>query len=375
VRKKTSTAPLLLVGGGGDCPDIEYATGFRATDPVVFLQAGARRYLVVPQMEEGRARRLVGGVTILTPEALRLRGARGRRLSAWAEAVLERAGVKAVAVSGQFPYGVARGLLRRGVRLNVAAGEVLPERAVKRPDELKRIAEAQQAAVIAMRAAVGMISRARVDADGCLRQGSAWLTSEEVRRVIARGLLEHDCVCRDAIVAGGKQAADPHEVGHGPLHAQEPIVIDIFPQHLGHGYWGDLTRTVVRGTPSRALVSMYQAVRCAQAAALASIRSGVMCGTVHRRAVEEFERRQFRTSVLNGRGAGFIHGTGHGVGLAVHEAPSLGLNTRRLRSGNVVTVEPGLYYPGIGGVRLEDTVVVTASGWRYLVPCEKKFEV
>jgi Xaa-Pro aminopeptidase len=152
--------------------------------------------------------------------------------------------------------------------------------------------------------------------------------------------------------------------------------MDIFPQHLEHGYWGDLTRTVVRGKAPARLRRMYQAVRAAQAAALAAIRPGVKCATVHERAAAEMKRRGFATVMEGAEASGFIHGTGHGVGLSIHEEPALADGVDgRLRAGHVVTVEPGLYYPGFGGVRIEDTVVVTPGGWRYLAPCEKRLEV
>jgi len=118
---------------------------------------------------------------------------------------------------------------------------------------------------------------------------------------------------------------------------------------------------------------MYAGVKAAQAAALDCLKPGVKCSTVHRHVTEEFKRRGFETLV--GSGTGFIHSTGHGVGLAVHEEPSVGNNPERLRTGHVLTIEPGLYYAGIGGVRIEDTVVITKDGWQYLVPCEKRLEL
>jgi Xaa-Pro aminopeptidase len=366
---------LLLVGSAADCPDIEYATRFRATDSVVLLQARGRLFLVVPRMEEGRARRAGGRTEVVTPEELGVDLSARRGVAEWALALLRRERVRRVHVPGGFPWGVARRLEEGGVRLCAARGDVFEQRAVKTQDEQRAIAESQQAAVIAMRAAIAMIAGADVDAQGFLKRGARRLTAEDVRRSVGKVLLEHDCFCRDVIVAGGRQAADPHGIGCGPLRAHETIVIDIFPQHLRHGYWGDLTRTVVKGTAPPALRILEAAVRRAQAAALARIRSGVKCRSVHRAAVREFERCGLRTSQGGDRGKGFIHGTGHGLGLAVHESPSLSPNDRRLRSGNVVTVEPGLYYPDVGGVRIEDTVVVTPTGWRYLAPCEKPFEV
>jgi Xaa-Pro aminopeptidase len=226
-----------------------------------------------------------------------------------------------------------------------------------------------------MRAAIAMIADTAIDARGILTKRGKTVTAEDVRRTIMRTLLDHSCLGKETIVACAEHSIDPHDVGSGPLRAHEPIVIDIFPQHTGHNYWGDLTRTVVKGSPSPALRRMYQAVRAAQSAALSRLRPGVRCRTVHNAAVRELERRGYETRRIDGKPAGFIHSTGHGLGLAIHEAPRLALSDVRLRRGHVVTVEPGLYYPGIGGIRIEDTVVVTAQGWKYLVPCEKRFEV
>ncbi|MBN1672202.1 MAG: aminopeptidase P family protein [Kiritimatiellae bacterium] len=372
---KRSKGAILLFGSSDDCVDIPYLTGLTVTDPVILLVKGRERFLVVPPLEQGRAQRVAAGARVMTPQDLNLRGTNRRRLSGWAVGLLRAVRVRRVWVEPRFPVGVARRLERAGVTVHVSDEPLFPEREVKTAEEIARIKEAQQAAVIAMRAAVGMIGAAQPDAGGGLRLERRPLTAQDVRRAIHRALLDQNCAGRDTIVAGGRQAADPHETGSGVLRANEAIVIDIFPRHIGHGYWGDLTRTVVKGEPAPALRRMYAAVRAAQQAALARIRPGVKTASVHRCAVEEFRKRGFKTEVSDGRPAGFIHSTGHGVGLAIHEGPGVGPGPGRLRSGHVITVEPGLYYPEIGGIRIEDTVVVTPRGWRYLAPCEKKFEL
>lgn len=368
---------IVLIGDANTCVDIEYATGFRAPDAVVFLKVGTRRLLVVSSLEAGRATRVASarGIEVVTPAALGLKGAARRRLSCWVLAALRRGGVRHAEVSATFPIGVARELERAGVAVAVAREAIFPERGVKTAREVACMREAQQAAVLAMRAATAMIGASAADGHGRLVLGGRVLTSELVRRRIAGMLLDHGCEGRDTIVAGGEQAADPHEVGHGPLRADEAIVIDIFPRHMDHGYWGDLTRTVVKGCAPAALRRQYLAVRAAQQAALAAVRPRVSAATVHRAAVAVLERRGFPTRLVEGRAEGFIHLTGHGVGLAIHEGPTVGPAGPRLRQGHVITIEPGLYYPGVGGIRIEDTIVVTAAGWRYLVPCEKHFEL
>jgi Xaa-Pro aminopeptidase len=366
----------MMVGVPMESPDLLYASGFRAVDPVVLLDKGGDRTLVVSSMESGRAARECPGVRVMDPRSLNLGKLERGRLSSWALRLMRLNGVTSVSVGAMFPIGVARRLERAGMRLRVMQGALFPERLVKRPDEVSAIAESQQAAVIAMRAAMRMIGDSTIDAGSVLRLERTTLTAETVRRTIERVLLDHDCTGHDIIVACGEYAADPHAVGEGPLLAGRPIVLDIFPRHQRHAYWGDLTRTVVRGRATPELRRLYSAVRAAQLAALEAVRPGVRCRTVHARAVRVFEERGFRTGVKDGQAFGFIHGTGHGVGLAIHEGPTLAPSGEtRLRSGNVVTVEPGLYYPGLGGVRIEDTVLVTAHGWRYLAPCEKRFEL
>jgi Xaa-Pro aminopeptidase len=371
------TEGRVVVGDAAACPDLVYATGFSAPDAAVFVDAGAIRILVISTLEEGRARRIAGarGIRVHSPADLGLRGAARRRLGRWAVAALREAGCKRARVGGGFPLETARELERAGIRVRIAAGPLYPERAVKTAEEQAHIRETQRAAVLAMRAAIAGIARARIHAGGVLYDAQGVLTSERVRRSIAGVLMEQGCEGRDTIVAGGSQAADPHEKGHGPLRAGEAIVIDIFPRHLDTGYWGDLTRTVVKGPASHDLKRRYRAVRAAQQAALAALRPRVGVATVHAAAADILARRGYRTFRGEHGPEGFIHRAGHGVGLAIHEAPSLGPGPGRLRRGHVVTVEPGLYAPGRSGIRIEDTVVVTADGWRYLAPCEKRFEV
>jgi Xaa-Pro aminopeptidase len=366
---------VLVVGSPPDSADVQYATGFRALDPVVYLQHGRRRFLVVPTLELGRARAETSGTRILVPEALPVSPTRRRRLAGWVLGLVRLAGVRQVRVPPAFPLAAARLLERHGCRVHLARGPLFPSRAKKRPDEVARIAQSQRAAATAMRAALKVVAGAGIDRRGWLVSAGSRLTSERLRRVVDRVLLDRDCRGEGTIAAGGSQSADPHQQGSGPLRAGRPIVLDIFPRHQAHGYWGDLTRTVVKGEPSEELLRMYRAVRAAQAAALDTLRAGVSGSVVHRAAQDTFERRGFSSCLEENRTEGFIHGTGHGVGLEIHEAPRVGTAEVLLRAGNVVTIEPGLYYPTWGGVRIEDTVLVTRTGFRYLATCGKGFRV
>jgi Xaa-Pro aminopeptidase len=375
LKEEKSTGYILIVGIPNQNPDLLYRTRFAASDPVVYLERGKRRWLVVSRMELGRAQKTARGAQVLTPEDLRLEGEERRKMSAWALALLRRLKVRAVRVAGNFPYGVARRLLQKRIRLTVEERALYPMRGVKTRRELRAIRRAQRAAAAALKAAVAQLAAARVNARGVLETDGRALTAAALRRIIHAELLAHDCAASDTIVACGRQAADPHAKGHGPLRARQAIVIDIFPRQADTGYWGDLTRTVVKGRPAPALRRMYRAVQLAQSAALRAIRAGAPLSAPHRAAVRTFERLGFAAPPRARKPQGFIHGTGHGVGLEIHEAPALGAQRGRLRAGMVVTVEPGLYYPRLGGVRLEDTIVVTARGWRYLARCPKRFVI
>jgi Xaa-Pro aminopeptidase len=146
--------------------------------------------------------------------------------------------------------------------------------------------------------------------------------------------------------------------GSGPLKSDEPIVIDLFPVEEKSGYYADMTRTVVKGEPSADLLAMFDALRQAKQLGTSQVKSGVSGADIHQAVVDFFKDQGYES---NSRG--FIHNLGHGVGLQVHELPTVGPAGKPLVSGNVITIEPGLYYPGIGGVRLEDIGVVTKSGF------------
>ena len=373
---KKLTVPILLVGTPSELADLRYASGFSAVDPVVFLAARRKSFLVVPTMELGRARREAHrGVSVCTPSNLGLARKEQRRISSWALGALRTARVRRVTVSRFFPLGIADRLRRCGIRIDVAEGMLFPGREVKTPAEIRRLQESQRAAVAAMQRAVAMIRQAKVNRAGHLVHGGRVLTSESVRCVIEHVLVDHNCIARETIVACGRDAADPHARGCGPLRAGVPIVIDIFPQHKEHGYWGDLTRTIVKGRADERLRKIYRAVFAAQRAALDLLRAGVTGKTVDAAVRAVFEKRGFGTAISGGMAEGFTHSTGHGVGLDIHEFPSLSPMGGRLKEGQVVTVEPGLYYRRAGGVRIEDTVVVTRRGWKLLAKCATCFEV
>ena len=227
-----------------------------------------------------------------------------------------------------------------------------------------------------MKRAIEIIRGAAVDSqDQLVGADGQILTSQGVRRLIHQSLLADDCTGQHTIVACGEDGCDPHQQGSGPLLAGQPIILDIFPRSEESGYFGDITRTVLKGEASSRQRDLYRAVEEGQQLALERIRAGVDGSDIHRAIEALFTDRGFETGERNGRMQGFFHGTGHGLGLEIHEAPSIGKRRDILQVGQVVTVEPGLYYQGLGGVRIEDVVVGEEEGCRNLTSFPKYFEV
>jgi Xaa-Pro aminopeptidase len=263
-----------------------------------------------------------------------------------------------------------------GIRVEAqTARPFFAQRAVKTGKEIRFLQKSQDFAQQAIGVAMQAIRAAKVDSRGRLVWEGKPLTSESVQSKISVFLAANGFDPSSPIVSCGAQAAFPHERGHGPLFAHKPIIIDVFPRNLATRYWGDVTRTVVKDEPSKELVKMYGAVKKAQELALEKVKEGATGDEIHKTVQESFKRSGFDNKTTNEGAFGFTHGTGHGVGLDIHEEPRLSTGGAKLSAGNVVTVEPGLYYPKVGGVRIEDMVVVEKNGERNLTRLGKELLV
>lgn len=379
---KKPTDGILIVNAGSGVPGIRFLAGLAETSPAILLRNRGVDTLMVADFDVERARsahQRAGHVTkleIVSPAAFDRNSAVKMRLIEWAPALLKSRGVGRIRVAPDLAFEWAAALKQKRIVVHMDPSNPVPEREIKSADEMNAIRDSVQAAVIAMRRAIALLKQARPDAaNGVLKLNARNLHAEDLQDLIHRTLMEQHCICPEVIVAGGPAGANPHEPGRGPLMAGELIVIDIFPRHLGHGYWGDISRTIVRGQASPRMRAMHRAVVAAQAAGLKELRPGAQCRAVHAAVVETLERRRFNLGPEGAWSRRFSANSGHGIGLENHEAPSLGPNSRRLKANQVLTLEPGLYYPGLGGVRVEDCLVVTETGWRSLVPCEKTLEI
>ncbi|MDK2916076.1 MAG: Xaa-Pro aminopeptidase [Euryarchaeota archaeon] len=356
--RDADTAAYVAYGSSIDA-NVRYLTRFRTTDPVVYIQKpGERGMIVVPQMEHERAVRESTAAVVTRADAgyLDYIKAGEPRWRATAHMIADLAGGP-VLVPANFPLALARELESFQPVVLDERGAVEAMRAVKTPEEIERIRSVQRATEAAMERGIALI-RSSVPRGGVLYRNGAPLTSEAVRAEMHTYLLAQGYRGVDTIVSCGLDTALPHSPGTGPLRENEPIVIDIFPQDELTGYHADMTRTVVKGEPSPEVREMYEAVRDAKANAASMLRAGAVGADLYRATVEFFRDRGYESNAQ-----GFIHSLGHGVGLEVHEEPSLGPQGGALVAGNVVTIEPGLYYPGTGGVRLEDMGAVTETGF------------
>ena len=369
---------VLLYAASESDADILYATRFFAPDPFLFVQKGRRRILVMSDLELDRAKRQASVQRVLSWSRVQRRieaaGRRARPADVIA-AVLVELGLRAVEVPPSFPIALAGELRRRRVRLRVGPDPFWPERAVKTPAEVRAIQAALRAAEAGLRAGIAALQGCRIGRDGYLRRDGRRFAAEDLRAAVNMRIMAEGCVPAHTICAPGDQAVDPHQEGHGPIRAHVPVVMDIFPRSERTGYYGDLTRTVVRGRASDRLREVYALVERGVRLGHSRVAPGADGAAIHSEIQALFERHGYKTGLRNGRMQGFFHGTGHGLGLQIHEPPSISIRPSILRAGHVVTVEPGLYYLGLGGVRIEDVALITPSGSRNLTRVPKRLEI
>jgi Xaa-Pro aminopeptidase len=354
-----------------------YATRLFVPDPFIWFEVRGRTYAVMSDLEIDRARKHAEVDRVLSFAAyqrqLKLAGVKQPRFSDILNRVLRDFRIRDVEVPTSFPIGLAKPL--RGIRLRVKSDPFFPGREIKTSTEVARLADAMHLAEEGMRSAVNALRMSRIGRGGFLYWRGKKLKAEDVQGVINATIAGLGGIASHTIVACGNQGCDPHEGGHGPLRAHTTIILDIFPRDTHTGYCGDITRTVVRGRASEAVKKMYAVVGRAQQFAFRKLRDGVNGQEVHGGIQKLFVDEGYETGRVRGRMQGFFHGTGHGLGLEVHERPRVSAVSEVLRAGQVVTVEPGLYYWGVGGVRLEDVAVVQRNGARNLAHFPKTLEI
>ena len=359
--------PLLLVASGHGSADWRYATGVEL-EQGVFLDLGPEQVLVTPELEYERARVQGKVATVIDRRESGWKESRDA-VAAWAGVarhLLRERGVEAVRVSPMLPVGYWEALRQAGVEMRIDPMLFVEQRRHKTPEEASFIHSAQRAAEAACAEIIAYLAVAE-NKDGLLWLDRRPLTSERLMARAEAALAEIGYTGGDMIVAGSPECALPHFRGEGQLRAGAPIIIDIFPQGKTSGYHGDLTRTVVVGEVPDEVNRMWDASCAALDAGIAMLKAGVNGRDVHREACRVLVEHGFGTYTegFEGQvdGPRMNHSLGHGVGLDVHESPNLRDLDYPLDAGDVVTVEPGLYKAGLGGVRVEDTGIITRDGF------------
>lgn len=369
---------LLMIAASEYDSNMLWATHFVAGDPFIFMRLRGRTILVMSDLEIGRARDQARVDTILSfstlDEKLKKAGVKKPTQIDILVHLLRRRRIRRLTVPWNFPLSTADALRKRGIRLKTKGDPFFEERVVKTRAEVEAVTRSLRHTEAAIAAGAEVLRRSRIRGSRVLYGGSP-LTCERLKQVVNMTLMERGCVPSHTIIACGDHACDPHNEGSGPVRPNQAIIFDVFPRSESTMYYGDISRTFVKGRASEALRRQYDTVRRAQDVAFRRIRGGADGKKIHEEVEKFLKDEGYVTEARNGKMVGYFHGTGHGLGLDIHEAPGIGKRGTKLPAGAIVTVEPGLYYPGIGGVRIEDVVHVTERGCRNLVVAPKVLEI
>lgn len=344
---------------------------FLVGDPVAYVQlpaadGGTKSILILRDIEMDRARRFARADEVACPRDFTPTiGLSGDRETATAQAAAEclrRAGVTKVVADRTLPLIFADLVREAGIGVQCDRNIGVVDRRRKDPAEIEHIRESQQATEQVIERTCRLIARAETRRNGVLLHEDRPLTSESIRAMIKHWFIDLGYVNQPSIVAGGPIGADCHDLGHGVLRTGEPVIVDIFPRNETTLYYGDCTRTVVHGDVPDEVLRMHTAVRDAKRAGMAAARAGVTGEEVHEATIAAIVEHGYKTG-LPPAGApddycAMTHGTGHGVGLECHEPPLLDFKGPELIEGELVTIEPGLYRRDLGGVRVEDIVLI-----------------
>lgn len=367
-----SSARLMFAASGHDA-DMLYATRFYADDPFLWWEARGKTHIVLSPLEIDRARPVARVNTIHPMAEYLLPGSKDNSMAALIAAMAKKERVKSFDVPEQFPAGLLEKLRARGLKLKVSEKSFFPQRVTKTKEEVTALTEALRVAETGLRRGIDVLKASKPGKDGVLIWSKAPLTSERLRAEMDSAVLHAGGVPANTIVAGGDQGCDPHERGYGLLRANEAIVLDIFPRHARNHYYGDLTRTVVRGKASEALRKQFAEVQSGKNWVMKQMREGADGPALQKALIERFKTNGYPTEQRDGRWCGMFHGVGHGLGLDLHESPRFAAG--KLFAGLSITVEPGLYYTGVGGVRIEDVVIVGKTRVRNLTTFEEQLEI
>ncbi len=378
MKAEKSKQAILMIAASESDANLFYATKFLAPDPFIFIQTNRRKIIIASDLEVDRAKDQANVSEVLSSsriqQILKKKGAASINTVEIANYALKERGISRLMVPFNFPVAYADTFRKKGFYLEWKREPFFKDRAIKTKEEIQAITHALRNTEKAIHVAVDVLQKSNIRGKFLIYKEKK-LTSEDIKRVINVKLMESNCIAAHTIISCFNDCVDPHNQGSGPLLANQSIIMDVFPHSSETKYFADITRTFVRGKASPKLKKIYAAVKEGQDIAFRQVRDGADGSKIHSDIMKRFDQLGFKTGEMKGRMQGFFHGTGHGVGIEIHEPPRISIAKDILKTNQVVTVEPGLYYLGIGGVRLEDMVVVGKSGCTNLTKFPKYLEI
>ncbi len=383
--RKSSKAPSsVLFHADATDPDMLYFSRFGAVDPFLAFSLNGKKIGVSPSMEYGRMTEesdfdevlLLHEVEERARKRFNLKNGTKPGRDLLVRQLAKEYKIKSFRVGDRFPAGLAFQLQEAGLKLEpVTDGPLFPEREIKTAEEVELLRKGNEASAAGFRVVAKALADSKIKKGKLFYEGR-YLTAERLRDLIAQATLGKGAVALQTITAAGDQACDCHNEGTGPIPANELMVVDIFPRRAADGYWGDMTRTFLKGKASEAQKKLVSVVRKGHQLSLDMIKPGVAGGTVHEAVEKFFADEGYETVRDSDKPRGFFHALGHCIGLEVHEDPVMRRGSKwRFRKGMVITTEPGLYYRGLGGCRIEDVVHVTADGNELISKAPYRWEI
>lgn len=373
-----SKPALMMYAASEHDSNLYYAVKFSVPDPFPYFRINGKDIILMSDLELGRSQKQAKVDDVISYSDIQLKTkASGVEKPGVADVTayfLKSKKVRKIQVPDNFNLGLADALRKRGLEVESKPDPFFEERVYKSKEEVKMITQSLRYTEAAIHKLEDLLKASKIEGKK-LRYRGQWVTSELLKKVLNVSMMENNCIGSHTIVASGNQGCDPHNEGTGTVWANQSLIVDVFPKSADTFYYADITRTFVKGKASPALKAQYEAVRVAQEKGIRMVAPGINGRAVHQTIQKDMEGKGYLTERRNGTMVGFFHGTGHGLGLDVHEPPRVNSSDHLLKKGEVVTVEPGLYYPGVGAVRIEDLLVVTDKGHQNLTVYPKKLEI
>jgi len=359
----------LLITNSFNNADMYYITKTLVPDPFIYISTNKKNYILANSLEFERIKKDVENkIEVVQLEKYKNKSKvkfKKTTLATITYLFLKEKKINSLIVNQNFPLIYADFLRKNKIKIKIK--NPFFDRSIKTKEEIKKIKSVQNILDKALNRILQLIKKSTVK-NNFLYLENKILTSEFLRKEIENFLLFNEIESPEGIiVSSGKATAYPHELGSGPIETGVPIIIDIYPRSRVSRYFSDMTRTVCKGKPKNQKIhEIYNIVLEAQKAAYKKIKPGISTKKIHEAVVSTFKKYKMEKY--------FIHNTGHGVGLALHEDPGIPDKTI-LKEGMIITNEPGLYIPDLGGVRIEDIILVTKTGYKTLTNAQKKFIV